>query len=212
VLRLTAETGRLVERFVREARRLLAELDPARQDPLERVVQHAERVADQIRMPARGERISDRLVSLADRDARPIRKGKLGTPTEFGYVTQLAEITSNTRRGTRGYLLPPALRVGSSNETDLLPDTVAALDRLDLHVREAALDGGFPTETSRELLSQRVAQIHITGRAMLPTPKAGRRTASYRVGCEARIAYLKRRYGLRRTRVRGHQGARIWTG
>ena len=35
--------------------------------------------------------------------------------------------------------------------------------------------------------------------------------ASYRVGCEARIGYLKRRYGLRRTRLRGVAGARIWT-
>jgi hypothetical protein len=26
----------------------------------------------------------DRLVSLADPDARPIRKGKLGTPNQFG--------------------------------------------------------------------------------------------------------------------------------
>ena len=40
-----------------------------------------------------GEQITDRLVSLADPDARPIRKGKLGKPTEFGYVAQLAEVT-----------------------------------------------------------------------------------------------------------------------
>ena len=30
------------------------------------------------------------LVSIADPDARPIRKGKLGKPTEFGYVAQSA--------------------------------------------------------------------------------------------------------------------------
>jgi hypothetical protein len=32
-----------------------------------------------------------RLVSLADPDARPIRKGKPGRPTEFGYTLLLAE-------------------------------------------------------------------------------------------------------------------------
>jgi transposase, IS5 family len=41
-------------------------------------------------------------VSVSDPDARPIRKGKLGKPGEFGYVAQLAEVTANTRRGTRG--------------------------------------------------------------------------------------------------------------
>jgi transposase, IS5 family len=35
--------------------------------------------------------IPDRLVSLADPDARPIRKGKPGRPTEFGYTLLLAE-------------------------------------------------------------------------------------------------------------------------
>ena len=35
--------------------------------------------------------IADRLVSLSDPDARPIRKGKPGRPTEFGYTLLLAE-------------------------------------------------------------------------------------------------------------------------
>lgn len=43
-----------------------------------------------------------RLVSIADPDARPIRKGKLGNPTEFGYVAQICEVTENTRKRARG--------------------------------------------------------------------------------------------------------------
>jgi transposase, IS5 family len=35
--------------------------------------------------------IADRLFSLSDPDARPIRKGKPGRPTEFGYSLLLAE-------------------------------------------------------------------------------------------------------------------------
>ena len=49
-----------------------------------------------------GEKITNRLISLWDPDARPIRKGKLGKPTEFGYVDQLCEITANTKTGARG--------------------------------------------------------------------------------------------------------------
>jgi hypothetical protein len=73
-------------------------------------VEPCQRIAAQIRQRSRGEPIADRLVSVSDPDARPIRKGKLGLLNEFGYVTQLAEVTANTRRGARGYLLPAAMR------------------------------------------------------------------------------------------------------
>jgi hypothetical protein len=59
-------------------------------------------VAEQIRKRLRGEQITDRLVSILDPDARPIRKGKLGKPTEFGFVTQICEMTENTKTGARG--------------------------------------------------------------------------------------------------------------
>jgi hypothetical protein len=82
-------------------------------------------------------------VSLSDPDARPIRKGKLGEPNEFGYVVQLAEVTENTGRGARGLILPAATAPGNPQENVLLPDTVAELERLGLSPREVALDGGF---------------------------------------------------------------------
>jgi hypothetical protein len=59
-----------------------------------------DRVAEQIDRRVRGLKITDRLVSIADPDARPIRKGKLGKPTEFGYIAQICEITENTRYRT----------------------------------------------------------------------------------------------------------------
>ena len=37
------------------------------------------------------------------------------------------------------------------------------------------------------------------------------RLARYRSGCEGRISHLKRGYGLRRSRLKGDQGERIWT-
>jgi IS5 family transposase len=36
--------------------------------------------------------------------------------------------------------------------------------------------------------------------------------ARYRVGCEGRLSHLKRRYGLRRSRLKGHHGTRTWVG
>ena len=39
-----------------------------------------------------------------------------------------------------------------------------------------------------------------------------RRRARFRVGCEGRIAHLKREYGAGRSRLRGTAGAMIWEG
>ena len=117
VLRLTGEAGELVGRSVREARKLARQLrDRARgrgarakqraAERLDELADLAEKVARQITQRLAGQKITDRLVSMADPDARPIRKGKLRAPTEFGYVFQLAEITENTRRGARGLIAP----------------------------------------------------------------------------------------------------------
>jgi transposase, IS5 family len=149
----------------------------------------------------------------ADPDARPIRKGKLGKPNEFGYVAQLAEVTANTRRGARGYVLPAASAPGNPGENRLLPQTAAELDRLGLTPREVALDGGFvPGPTTQTLAGLAPTRIFISGRAEPGSRRTRRRLARYRTGCEGRISHLKRGYGLRRSRLKGDQGQRIWTG
>jgi hypothetical protein len=142
VLRLTAEAGALLGSSVREAgralaaaRRLESDLRPAvrrAMDRLSTVVELATRVIEQIGKRVRGEPIGNRLVSFADPDARPIRKGKMATPTQFGYVSQLAELTDSTKRGSRGLILPPVTRPGSIHENELLPTTIAELQRLGL--------------------------------------------------------------------------------
>ena len=42
--------------------------------------------------------------------------------------------------------------------------------------------------------------------------RSKKRLANYRAGTEGRISHLKRSYGLRRSRPRGHHGARTWAG
>ena len=222
VLRLTGETGELVRRSVREARKLAAQarakargrgaagkLAAARR--LDELADRAETIARQITQRLAGERITDRLVSLADPDARPIGKGKAGKRYEFGYVFQLAELTPNTRRGARGLILPAASQIGSPNETDLLPATAAELERLGLRPREVALDGGFDPGVAQRTLPDGAA-IFVAGRQAPASRRSRRRLAGYRVGCEGRISHLKRRYGLRRSRLKGHAGAMTHVG
>ena len=219
-LGLTEQAGAIVASSIRESRRLVASLRArargrgagkklAAAARLEQILERAERVCGQIRQRVAGQRIPDRLVSLADPDARPIRKGKLRQPNEFGYVFQLAELTELTRRGSRGLILPASTRIGAAAESDLLPATGAEIGRLGLHPREVALDGGFfPSGVAEHLPSARRA--FVAGRQSAGSRRTNRRLARYRVGCEGRISHLKRRYGLRRSRLRGHPGARTW--
>jgi IS5 family transposase len=220
-LRLTGEAGQLVERSVRETRRVAARLRRrargrgarvklAAARRLDELAERAGKVARQIRQRLAGERITDRLVSIADADARPIRKGKLRQPTEFGYVIQLAEVCENTRRGARGLIVPVASEIGSPNEPDLLPATAAELERLNLRPRELALDGGFfPVGVAEELPGP--DRVFIAGRQSAGSRRTDRRLARFRVGIEGRISHLKRRYGLKRSRLKGHRGTRTWT-
>ena len=55
-------------------------------------------MVEQVRQRFSGQRIADRLVSLFDADARPVRRGKLGHPNEFGYVVQLTIYSRPCRR------------------------------------------------------------------------------------------------------------------
>jgi len=221
VLALTSEAGQLVRRSVWEARALAAQarrsargrgaqrkLAVARR--LEQAAERAETIVEQIRKRLAGERISNRVVSLADPDARPIGKGKLGKPYEFGYVFQLAELTPNTRRGARGLILPAASEIGSPNESELLPTTAAELARLRLKPREVALDGGFPAEAANNALPD--STVFVDGQQQPASRRSRRRLAGYRVGREGRISHLKRGYAMRRSRLRGHDGARTWVG
>ncbi len=234
VLELTGQAGKLVAASAKQARALAAEARTkaaalarsgsaktrrkagrilASAERLETLAERSEKVAAQIRKRLAGEAITDRLVSLFDADARPIRKGKLGKPTEFGYVEQLAEVTPNTKPGARGFLLPPATAPGNPGENELLPQTVAELQRLRLSPREVALDGGFQTKASEEALAPLAPErIHISGRASPGSKRTQRRLGRYRTGAEGRISHLKRRHGLRRSRLKGSQGERTWKG
>jgi len=205
VLKLTKETGELLGRSITEARRLAAaarrkargrgakaKLKAAAS--LEEWADLCEKVSRQIKQRVAGEPIKDRLVSLHDPDARPIRKGKLGKPNEFGFVSQLAEVTENTKRGARGLILPASTELGNPAEDTLLPGTVSELERLGISVREVAVDGGFNTgPTNSALADLQPKNVFIAGRQEPASKRTNRRLRRYRTGAEGRISHLKRR-------------------
>jgi IS5 family transposase len=224
VVALTEQTGRLLERSVSEARRLAARARASARGRgaraklraaarLDELADRCDKVASQIRRRVKGEKITNRLISLADPDARPIRKGKLGKPNEFGYVTQICEVTENTKRGARGLIVPPATLPGNPGEDTLLPQTATELERLGLCPREVALDGAFNTGPTDETLAEIAPErVFISGRRQPGSKRTQRRLQRYRTGAEGRISHLKRRYGLGRSRLKGNEGQQIWSG
>jgi IS5 family transposase len=224
VMKLNEQAGRLIARSVREAQRLARQIRAAARGrgaqvklraamKLEQLTARCQRVTEQIDRRARGLKITDRLVSLADPDARPIRKGKLGKPTEFGYVAQICEVTENTRKGARGFILPAGHAPGNPGENRLLPQTARELEHAGITLREIVCDGGFqagPTKDAFPDLAEE--QIQISGHHQPGSRRTRKRRARYPTGIEGRISHLKRRYGLRRSRLKGDDGMRTWTG
>jgi transposase, IS5 family len=227
VQRLTEEIAELAKASLGQARRLLAEAQREaargrrrsrrRVTPvvaeLEEMIALSGRVVEQIRQRFAGEKIVNRLVSLFDPDARPIRKGKKSNPNQFGFTTQYTELTANTRRGARGLLVPPKVGIGNVHEDALLPESMAEIVALDLKPTEAVFDRGFTTKTTLATMAGLGTRIFIAGSPRNDgSRRTRRRLASHRVGCEGRIAHLKREYGARRSRLKGATGARIWAG
>jgi transposase, IS5 family len=221
VLELTKQTGQMLRASVKEARALAAtarrkargrgaraKLKAAQ--ALEELADRCEKVTEQITKRVKGEKITDRLVSLWDPDARPIRKGKLGKPNEFGYVDQLCEITANTKPGARGFILPPTSQIGNPAENALLPDTANELRTLETTLKEVMVDGGFTTKETNTALEGLADEIYIAGRQDTGSKRTRRRRQRYRTGAEGRISHLKRGYGLRRSRLKGNDGHHTW--
>ena len=150
-------------------------------------------------------------MSLSDPDARPIRKGKLRQPTEFGTVMQIAEMCENTRRGARGLILPAATEIGIAERANMLPGTGAELSRLGARPKDIALDGGFAPGPVAEHLPD-ADRTFIAGKPDAGSKKTNRRLAKFRVGARAGSATSNDATDYARSRLKGHAGARTWAG
>jgi transposase, IS5 family len=155
-----------------------------------------------------------RRVSLQDGDARPIAKGRLGRPVEFGYKAQVLDnddgvvLDHNVERGNPAdapQLVPAVARV--ITRTGRRPRTVTA----DRGYGEARVENDLHEIGVRTVVIPRkgrpgkARQVH----EHRPTFRS---TIKWRTGSEARISTLKRQYGWNRTRLDDLDGARIWTG
>jgi len=157
---------------------------------------------------------ASRRVSLHDPDARPIAKGRLGKPVEFGYKAQvtdnddgiIADYAVEQGNPADGPQLAPAVQ-RVIKRTGTRPRTVTA----DRSYGEKAIEDDLHGLGVRHVVIPRKGKPGKARQAAERRP-AFRRTVKWRTGSEGRISTLKRQYGWDRTRLDGTDGARTWAG
>ena len=155
-----------------------------------------------------------RRVSLHDGDARPIAKGRLGRPVEFGYK---AQVTDNDD----GVVLDHTVDMGNPPDAPQLAPAVARVTtRTGRTPATVTADRGYGEKRVEDALHDLGVRTVVIPRKGKPSQArreeehrpAFRRTIKWRTGCEGRISTLKRGYGWDRTRIDNTEGARIWAG
>jgi transposase, IS5 family len=206
--RVLRNAKRAGDRQVRRLRQMLADLEHLL-DALGQIIAQT-----RVRLAGQTPSGKTRRVSLDDGDARPIRKGSLATPTQFGYT---AQVTDNRQGIVIDYEIEPGMPPDAPR---LAPAIERAITAVGIVPSAVTADRGYGQSSVDE-------ELDALGIALVAIPRKGktsqRRQAveatdnfvelvKWRTGSEGRIAALKRQHGWHRARIRGLAGARIWCG
>jgi transposase, IS5 family len=230
VRRITGELAGIAEQAMRDAtevarnaKRALRTASGQRKgrlrraiNDLEMIVARAGRVVAQTRSRLAGVMpdSATRLVSLHDVDARPIRKGRLGKPVEFGYKAQIVD-------NADGVILDHNVEIGNPADA---PQLAPAIERITRRAgrapRAVTADRGYgEARVEDELHELGVRSVAIprkrtpgATRREIEHRRAFREKVKWRTGSEGRINHIKRSYGWNRTELTGIDGARTWCG
>jgi IS5 family transposase len=207
----------------RNAKRALRRATGQRKARLHQAINHLNTIVgrtDQVVAQARSRlagvmpESATRLVSLHDADARPIRKGRLGKPVEFGYKAQIVD-------NADGVILDHTVEVGNPVDGPQLAPAIERIARRTGHPpRAVTADRGYgEASVERDLHALGVRSVAIprrhkpcATRREFEHRRAFRDKVKWRTGSEGRINHLKRSYGWNRTELTGIAGARTWCG
>ncbi len=183
---------------------------------LERTIGVLETIVAQTRTRIAGE-VPDgatRVVSLHDTEARPIAKGRLGRPVEFGFKGQVID-------NTDGIVLDHCVEMGNPHDARMLAPAIARIKNLFAKApKNATADRGYgEAKVEAELESLGVKYVAIPRKGRPGAQRQGvessrrfRKLVKWRTGSEGRISYLKHSWGWERTMLDGIDGARTWCG
>lgn len=170
---------------------------------LEKIVKQTELVLQEINP-------KNRIVSIYDLNARPILKGKVNKPCEFGQEVQVQEdehfITNweiNNQSSDTGFF---SKAIGKHKEMFHKPPNTIATDRgyWSLDNKEYAEKAGVKNIAIPK--KGKLNNIEKEFQNTIQFKKAQR----FRAGSEAKISLLKRKYGLGRCGYRGNAGMTRW--
>jgi transposase, IS5 family len=230
VLRITGELAGIAEAamndaqaVLRNARRALRTAGGHRRGRLHRalndldtLLERTKRVVGQTRSRLAGVMpdSATRMVSFHDIDARPIRKGRLGKPVEFGYKAQVID-------NADGIILDHTVEIGNpADAPQLAPAITRITDRTGHAPTSVTADRGYGYASVETHLHELGVRHVAIPRASKPTAarrefehrKAFRAKIKWRTGCEGRINHLKRSYGWNRTELTTLAGVQTWCG
>jgi IS5 family transposase len=183
---------------------------------LDIVLGRAGRIVAQTRTRLAGQPVDSatRLVSLHDPDARPIVKGRLGKPVEFGYKGQVID-------NRDGLVLDHSVYQGNPADAPLLAPAIGRIKAVVARAPRAATADRSYGEASvdAELAELGVTTVVIprkgkpsAARREVEHRRGFRRLVKWRTGSEGRVSHLKHRYGWDRSLFDGLAGATIWCG
>ena len=230
VKRINAEMAGIAERVarqadavVRNARRKLRTLGDqasglarAAVVELERTAALTRKIAAQTRQRLAGVTPdgATRIVSLHDADARPIAKGRLGKPVEFGYKAQLVD-------NEDGVIVDHNIEAGNPPDAPMLEPAIKRIKRRTGRApRAVTADRGYGEQGVEDDLRDAGVRYVVlptkgrptAARRQVENRRAFKKMVRWRTGCEGRISCAKRDFGLSRTRIDGLAGARTWCG
>jgi transposase, IS5 family len=157
---------------------------------------------------------ASRLVSLHDPDARPINKGRLGKPVEFGFKAQVID-------NPQGIVLDYQVEIGNPPDAQMLAPAIERIMRRSRHIPTAVTaDRGYgQADVEAELTRLGIPRVAIPTKGRPSHDRRQHQAARWfrdlviwRTGAEGRISCLKRDFGWARTHLDGITGARIWCG
>ncbi|MFC1977804.1 transposase, partial [Chloroflexota bacterium] len=182
---------------------------------LDEWIEATEKVVRQTQEVIKGNRrLPRRLVSLFDTDARPIKRGKARADTEFGRKVLLGETD-------HGIITTYDVLEENPADTTLLKSVVKGHRRLfRKRLKVVAADRGFYSQANEDWLKDSgVKRVSIPKRGKVGEERRSyqkqswfKRLQRFRAGIEGRISLLKRKFGLKRSRVRGNSGTNTWVG
>jgi IS5 family transposase len=183
---------------------------------LDGLIERLDRVVDQTRLRLAGQTPAGatRLVSLHDGDARPIMKGRIGKPVEFGYLGQVID-------NSDGIVVDHSVHVGNPSDGPLLAPAIARIKKLVGRAPKAVTaDRGYgDSRVQSDLENLGVTQVAIVRKGRQSAARQAverrprfRRLIKWRTGSEGRISSLKRDFGWNRSLMDGIDGAQTWCG